>query len=329
MHPNLLAIFTEAGEGIGFGHLMRCRALADAFREIGWEIKIYLYWIGEDLPSDADLTPYNWHQEPIPHASNTAGLALVDSYLASAEVYAAISKTYTFVCAIDDYNRLVYPVSLLLNPGITNGLIDYSKQQAPVLEGKSFILLRKEVRLAKLNNQSVHPELRVITITVGGSDVHQLLPRLGKVVLQICPQAFVRVILPDVTQARALKSLLPGLEVLGRQTAAQMIEGFQGSDLVISACGQTLHELSCLGTPFIGILTGEDQLYNQAYYLQNQALKEALRYNDPDLELKLETQLRLFEAQEIRRRMSENLPQLVSVNGASNARDALIKASQN
>lgn len=328
MQGKTLAIFTEAGDGIGFGHLMRCRAIADAFQDLHWKVIIHLFWKGNNCPSDGDLNVYDWHAKPLIDEGSTAQIALIDSYLAGAEVYKSIAQKCSFVCAIDDYNRLVYPVSLVLNPGITAGRIDYSNQVADVLEGKSFILLRAEVRNAKKDLQAVKEDLKAITITVGGSDVHQLLPRLGNLVQEVLSSAQIRIILPDVQQAEALRRELPRVNVLGRQTASEMVDLFQSSDLVISACGQTLHELACLGTPFIGILTGDDQRYNQAYYIENGILRGALRFDDTDLEEKIRIQLEELRFPKLRQELAFHLPELVAQNGAANVRDLMINRAE-
>jgi UDP-2,4-diacetamido-2,4,6-trideoxy-beta-L-altropyranose hydrolase len=324
-----LAIFTEAGDGIGFGHLMRCRAIADAFREVNWEVTIHLYWKGAHCPSDNDLSVYDWHAQPLIDGESTAQIALIDSYLADAVSYKSIAQKCSFVCAIDDYNRLVYPVSLVLNPGITAGRIDYSNQVVDVFEGKSFILLRAEIRNANKDLQAIREDLKVITITVGGSDVHELLPRLGSWVRETLPDAQIRIILPDVQRAEALRNALPTVDVHGRQTASEMVVLFQSSDLVISACGQTLHELACLGTPFIGILTGDDQRYNQAYYIENGVLGALLRFDDVDLEEKIRVQLEELLFPKLRKELASRLPELVAQNGAANARDLMINRAAN
>lgn len=328
MDNKTLVIFTEAGDGIGFGHLMRCRAIADAFRELNWTVSIHLYWKGAACPTEDDLRVYNWHAQPLSEDGVNAQIALIDSYLAEASVYRSIAQKYIFTCAIDDYNRLVYPVSLVLNPGITAGKIDYTNQVTEVLEGKSFILLRAEVRQANKSFQAIREDLKVVTVTVGGSDVHRLLPRLGNLVLEILPEAKIRIVLPDMEQAEILRNDLPSVEVLGRQTASEMVALFQTSDLVISACGQTLHELACLGTPFIGILTGEDQLYNQAYYIENGVLGALLRFDDEDLEEKIRVQLEKYRFPQLRKEMAAQLPELVANNGAANARDVMINRSK-
>lgn len=329
MDNKSFVVYTEAGDGIGFGHLMRCRAIADAFRELNWTVRIHLYWKGADCPTEDDLRVYDWHTKPLSEDGTNAQIALIDSYLADASVYQSISQKYIFTCAIDDYNRLVYPVSLVLNPGITAGKIDYSNQVAEVLEGKSFILLRAEVRHATKSFQAIREDLKLVTVTVGGSDVHRLLPRLGNWVLEILPEAKIRIVLPDTEQAAKLRNDLPSVEVLGRQTGSEMVALFQASDLVISACGQTLHELACLGTPFIGILTGEDQRYNQAYYFENGVLDALLRFDDEDLEEKTRVQLEKCRFPQHRKEMAGQLPELVANNGASNARDAMINRTQN
>ena len=54
-------------------------------------------------------------------------------------------------------------------------------------------------------------------------------------------------------------------------------------DIAISACGQTLHELAFLGVPTIGILVGDDQQQNMAFYADSGFLQGRLRWDTPDL----------------------------------------------
>jgi spore coat polysaccharide biosynthesis predicted glycosyltransferase SpsG len=107
-----------------------------------------------------------------------------------------------------------------------------------------------------------------------------------------------------------------------------MVALFQSSDLVISACGQTLHELACLGTPFIGILTGDDQRYNQAYYIENGVLGGLIRFDDADFEEKIRIQLEELRFPELRKELTSRLPELVALNGAANARDLMINRAE-
>ena len=319
-----LVIFTEAGEGIGYGHLMRCRAIADSFRDFNWEVTIHLHLKNVPPPNDFDVLVYNWYEAPQLELKGSFQIAIIDSYLAPSESYKKVSSMVNYTCAIDDYNRFCYPASLVLNPGITSGLINYSNQIAPVVYGKEYVLLRKEILLANKSNQVFNTEIKIITITVGGSDIHNILPLLGKIVFEEMPEVKLRIILPDVKEAKELKTNLPNAEILGRQSANEIIKLFQSSDLVISACGQTLHELAFLGTPFLGILTGEDQRFNQAYYLKAGILQEEIKYSDATIIDKIRNQLQILRNPEKRKFQMQKLPELINENGALNVCNKLI-----
>jgi spore coat polysaccharide biosynthesis predicted glycosyltransferase SpsG len=59
------------------------------------------------------------------------------------------------------------------------------------------------------------------------------------------------------------------------------------ADLVISACGQTLHELAYLGIPCIGITSGDDQVLNMKNYVKSGYLLQEIYWNDVDIEEKI------------------------------------------
>jgi len=324
MADKKLVIFTEAGDGIGYGHLMRCLAIAESFRNQNWEVSFHLFLVGEMIPIDFNVLIYNWHENVNVSDKSEFQIALIDSYLASKNIYKSITSIIPFTCAVDDYNRLPYPVSLVLNPGLTAEKIDYSCQEAPIIEGKNYVVLRKEICLADHSKQAVHEDIQTITITVGGSDVHRILPLLGKIVSEELPMASIRIILPDTEQAEELRTNLPNVKVYGRQSADEIIYLFQSSDLVISACGQTLHELAFLGTPFIGILTGDDQRNNQLYYHEARVLLEEIQYSDLTFADKIRKQIQALRNPETRRMLMIKLQELITGKGASNVRDALI-----
>jgi len=55
-------IFTEGGSSIGFGHITRCQALLEAFKELNVPGEIFVN--GDEnsisLPSDNNVRRYNW-----------------------------------------------------------------------------------------------------------------------------------------------------------------------------------------------------------------------------------------------------------------------------
>ena len=63
-----------------------------------------------------------------------------------------------------------------------------------------------------------------------------------------------------------------------------MADEIINSDVIISACGQTLHEIASINRPVIGISIDKDQVLNQKYYFDIDFLKEKISWDDDELE---------------------------------------------
>lgn len=323
---NELVIYTEAGQGIGYGHFMRCKSIADAFSRNGFKTNIILYLKGEEGILDKEIQLGNWHQDSTLRNGNNKTLAIIDSYLAGAETYAEIASTYQHVCAIDDFNRIVYPVPLVLNPGVTLEQLDYSNQTGTLLMGKDYIVIRKEFKLANRELQSIHTKIEHVVITIGGSDVHNISAILCEIIKSKLPRSSITLISPDHHSGDNLNHLFPDIQILGQQTADEMIKLYQASDLVICGCGQTLHELAYLGTPAIGIFMSPDQKLNQNFYLNQGFQHELIAHNDLNLKEKIEEQIQLLIGKQARLNIHQKSLGIVPKDGAEIACKSILSS---
>ncbi|MCB0820271.1 MAG: hypothetical protein KDC13_06580, partial [Bacteroidetes bacterium] len=269
---NKILIFTEAGKGIGFGHLTRCRSIGNAFVLAGFKCE-YIIETKEFEPDNKQGEySFSWHNELYLDKNPENCITLIDSYLADKTCIKKIADFYPYTAVIDDYNRIEYPVNLIINPGEDLNQIDYSNQKAEILKGVDYILLRPEVAAKAHEYHFFNDSINKILITVGGSDIHDILFPVGELVSKLLPESQVQILCPEAAKAELLSGNLLNCQILPRQNAEEMVSLFLQADLVISACGQTLHELAALGTPFIAFLTGDDQRYNQEFYFQNKIL---------------------------------------------------------
>jgi spore coat polysaccharide biosynthesis predicted glycosyltransferase SpsG len=308
-----IVILTEAGEKIGFGHYTRCSALFQSLKENGNEVRMLVY-LNDYVLNDTNITTIDWIQGIDEIKSQSASdIVIVDSYLASQEIYKKLKQKFHQVIAIDDYNRITYSADVVINPNVFFAETNYSNQSAECLGGKDYVILRPEFRNAQVTN-SIRKSIGNILITIGGSDYRNLLPRL----IEICMgkgTAQIHVIAPE------------GLEQIGdneqltifpSQNAEGIVSRMQNADLVISACGQTLHELVSLGKPTIGICLDIDQVPNQLYYLKAGFLKHDIVWNDTDFEQKLLIAINDFMDADFRLSICELTHSLIDKNGIKN-----------
>lgn len=278
-----LLILTEAGDGIGFGHLTRCQAIASAAVSYDAQVFFWLYYKGENAPeiklnNGSSTRCFNWleEKEELKNLSKDT-IVLIDSYLATRGHIEFIKSYFHTVFAIDDYSRIIYSVDCVINPNVFFEVAKYEKERA--VGGKNYVILRKGFREA----QSIAPRkvVRHILLTLGGSDFRNLLAPLTNLLANTGYE--ITVIDPSQNLPKEYQVRYKNLKHLGRLSAEGMLAGYLKADIVISACGQTLHELAALGKACIGIGLDIDQVPNQNYYLTAGFLGEALHWDSPNL----------------------------------------------
>jgi spore coat polysaccharide biosynthesis predicted glycosyltransferase SpsG len=305
-----IIILTEAGKTIGFGHYTRCSSLYQALTKAGNQVRFVVYE-NEYAINDPNLQSLNWLKSiKALYSVSTNEIAIVDSYLADENTYIQLAERFNKVVAIDDYNRISYPVDVVINPNVFFEDIDYSNQNAKCLGGKDYVILRPEFTQVEPYISDID-NIQHILITIGGSDFRNLLPKL----ISICEQQKC----PNITviDPENKVSNLKHIKVLPAQSAKQMLHEMQGADLVISACGQTLHELVALQKPTIGICLDIDQVPNQNFYVKNGFLLTKIEWNDENIEYKIAEQLTYYSISANRKSVSEVCNSLISMTGAA------------
>ncbi|MCG3770529.1 MAG: hypothetical protein JW384_01679 [Nitrosomonadaceae bacterium] len=288
-----VVILTEAGGNVGYGHLMRCRAIADV---AGGDLLVQGYGA---YPGGDNIQEQAWMErtEELTRELPSSCSVLVDSYLATREVYAALSCHFNLVAAIDDYDRLNYPVNLVINPGLK--LPPYRDQVSTVVGGSEFIILRDAIRHQA--PKSNYTRMKCVLVTFGGSDDRNMLGRLVPL-LRDWGLAVIAVVGDDAMRNRLAEAHPdPSVTWLGRVDASDIARLMVRSDLALSAGGQTLHELAFLGVPTVGVLTGRDQQLNIEGYVAAGFLPARLDAESLDLEAQIVELIEAYRDPALRR----------------------------
>lgn len=277
-----LLILTEAGDKIGFGHYTRCSAIKDCIQDKGVEALMVLFTQGNIKYEDALSLDWMNDFNSLEKLSHEYSTVLIDSYLSSGGVIERIKQLFERVIVIDDYNRIPYKADLIVNPNVFFEEIDYGNQQAPVYGGENFVILRKSFREHEATTE--RPQfINNVLITFGGSDFRNLnLPLLKFLVANFPHINFSAVVIED-TAREQIKQELPNVQLMGKLTEEQIYEQFLKADLVVSACGQTLHELASMNKRVIGICLDHDQEPNQNFYYKRGFLSQIIKWDDKDI----------------------------------------------
>jgi UDP-2,4-diacetamido-2,4,6-trideoxy-beta-L-altropyranose hydrolase len=261
-------ILTEGGLHIGFGHVTRCLAIYDAFREK--KIDPLLAVNGDEtvahLMNGSIRKMYaNWVCEPealLDHMRN-ADIAVVDSYLADEEFYRKISETVRTPVYFDDTMRIDYPRGIVINGNICAEELNYpQRKDITYLLGSQYVPLRKEFR--DVPEKKIRRSIKTVMIASGGNDIRNLTPWILKTLNKKFPEYIKKVVIGDGFKNKAC---IDGFvdkktELVMCPDAKKMKEVMLESDIAISTGGQTLYELARVGVPTIAIAIADNQIFN-------------------------------------------------------------------
>jgi UDP-2,4-diacetamido-2,4,6-trideoxy-beta-L-altropyranose hydrolase len=285
MSLGLLSIRADASLEIGAGHVLRCMALAEAWRSAGGKA-IFLMacttpFVNERVRGDGfevltiEATPGSTRD-----ANRTREYAvesqvqwlIVDGYHFGKSYCSSILPTNT--------NSNLYPAWRVMRiedaPGCDSDVVDVILNQnvhenlaygelaqgAQLLLGPRFALLRGEFAEECGRARRISPIASRVLITTGGGDPKNILPNMIAAIQGSRQRLEVKVVVGD-------KSIcaLENLQELVRRGLIELVVGAENmaqivgwADVAISAAGSTCWEFCAVGLPAIIIDTAENQL---------------------------------------------------------------------
>jgi UDP-2,4-diacetamido-2,4,6-trideoxy-beta-L-altropyranose hydrolase len=274
---NQFCFRADASHAIGFGHVMRCLALADMLAQRGLSSLFIAAPEGSalaqevvrrrhtmqvlpkqprDSAEDAQLT-----QAVLRHRPNWL---IVDHYGLDQRWEQSMRVLGAPILAIDDLERR-HDCDLLLDQNLLDGSNPYRHLLPPQcrpLLGPQYALLRPEFALLR---QGMRPraQLRHILLSFGGSDPEN---ETGKALHGVLASSFSGTIEVVIGQAYAHQStLLPLVAQGGARLSLQvqitnMAERMLAADLAIGAGGTASWERCCLGLPSVITILADNQI---------------------------------------------------------------------
>lgn len=272
-------IRADGNTAIGMGHVMRCLSIADAMVEAG--IRPVFMTADRECVSMIENrgfevyvlgTDYRDMESELPiieqyiHAGNRQDggqpVILVDSYQVTDAYYIGLRQMAKVAC-LEDMGRS-YPVDLLINYNIYGPSLDYdNKRTYATLLGAEYQPLRKEFQ--QDIDYIVKDKITDVMITTGGSDPFFAAKAFTDAFLEEkkLQQEKIRYHIisgPFNTHAEELHQFYdmnPYVEIHEHVTC--MKEIMKECDVVLSATGSTIYEVSALGIPLIAFYFAENQ----------------------------------------------------------------------
>ena len=279
-----LTIRADATTQIGTGHVMRCLALAQAWKEKGGEV-VFL----SDCESEAlqnriidegfDLLPIEKpHPDPNDLTSTLKFLSakgneisaaspwfVLDGYHFTPDYQKAIRDAGIRLLVIDDMNHLPnYHADIILNQNINAERLHYAcEPDTRLLLGTKYALLRKEFWPWARFKRAIPEVARKILVTMGGSDPDNVtLEVIEAIKLLNMPEMEVQVVIgPSNPYAEELKNavLYATCSMLLVQNVTNMTELMAWADVAVTAGGSTCWELAFMGLPSTVLVLAENQ----------------------------------------------------------------------
>ena len=334
---NTLLIRADATTEIGTGHVMRCLALAQGWREQGGRAVFLSHCDSDSLrlriaregidciplenrySNGGDLEEFEQNER---HTLRSRQWVAIDGYHFNAGYQERIKEAgYKLLC-IDDYGHAdKYYADIILNQNISADAQWYRKRESytRILLGPRYALLRREFRSQRPQGREFPEMARKVLVTMGGSDPDNVTLKVVQALQQIdIPGLEIRIIAGSSNRHiealnEALQSSAGNFHLL--TDVSDMPQQMTWADLAISAGGSTCWELAYMGVPFCCVVLADNQL-QLAKTLHERGIAINLGwYHEMDEPTFVEPILHLSANRRQRRAMSRQGKQLIDGNG--------------
>ncbi len=344
-----LFVRVDAGSSVGMGHFMRCVALAQAWMTQAGEVFFIGNCQASALRQRLGDEGFGWQeltdQYPGPadcaetidficqhRRQGRADWLVLDGYHFDVAYQQQLRASGVRLLIIDDNHHLpFYHADAILNPNLYGPDIAYQcPAETLLLLGGRYTLLRTEFQRWQEWQRTIPDRATRIFVVMGGGDQENVtlktleaLFSLGLEGLEI--RAVVGHTNPNcaflqkaAAGAPCAVELLPALEDMPAMMA--------WADMAVTAAGQTCLELACMGVPGIMVVTADNQETAAALFRDKGIFETMGRWNGFTVRAFGDRILRLINAKDRRRRMSENGRRTVSSSGSANSVAAMLAA---
>lgn len=316
-------IFTEGGRKTGFGHIMRCISLYDEVERRGIEVELIIHSddkLGEMIGNRRHQL-MNWYSiECLTQLIQSFSYCIVDSYIASENLYQVIQKFSKTALFLDDTQRITYPEGIVVHPSLL-------ANDAPInsLAGPEYIILRDTFR--KNEPKLIRPTVTNVLITLGGTSQPSLIQALVHSICSTFQEMTFHIVNGHLTDfSLKQESDLPANIVLHSYVSSdEMKQLMTDSDLVITAAGQTIYELLALGIPFIPIQIVNNQKRNMQALIQKELINTTLIWESSTFAERITQEFLRMLTSDAREQQIEKQNGIVDGKGPKRIIDALFQ----
>jgi UDP-2,4-diacetamido-2,4,6-trideoxy-beta-L-altropyranose hydrolase len=275
-----LIIRADASSAIGLGHVMRCLALAQAWRDVGGTAVFAMRrgsatMIERLAVEQMEVTPISADAGTMDDALETAEEAarisaswiVVDGYLFGAEYQERLKESGARLCCIDDLGgHDHYWADVVLNQNLhaTEALYQNREPYTRLLLGSRYALLRREFVEWRVWDREIPPIARRLLVTLGGGDLENVTLKALEALdlLGLCNLETMVVVgnANPHSPALAVAASKCRHPITMHSDVTNMAEAMAWADLALSGAGSTCWELAFMGLPSVMIPVAANQV---------------------------------------------------------------------
>lgn len=272
----------DSGAGSGLGHVQRCLALAAALAERSVECSFAVPEL-ESVRERIERAGFAAVELETGLPAEPGELLVVDSYHVDAVYLRDLRDARLAVVLIDDHAAFPVSCALCVNTGANAESLPYRSESpdSRFLLGPRYALLPPELWDAAPRP----PAKRVanVLLTLGGSDPHDLAPRLLAALDALDDDFSLTVAVGPYFSSRKQLTGRHERDVTLLDAPASLVEPMRAADLAVSAAGQTLYALARLGVPTVALELADNQRGGLAALEHAGAVRVAGRAGEPGL----------------------------------------------
>jgi len=275
-----LIIRVDASIQIGIGHLMRCLALGQAWKEAGGQVIFITACQEEGLLQPLREEEFDIHLLAMPHPDasdwdHTKGIlaahpdawVVLDGYHFNEVYQQQVKETEHRLLVLDDIAHLKhYYADILLNQNLGAEQLHYScEPYTHLLLGTRYALLRREFLAWKDWKREIPEVARRVLVTLGGGDAENHTLKVIQALQKIDISGLEATVVvgasnphADELELAAGQSRIPIRLV---HNVGDMAELMAWADVAVATSGCTVWELMFMGVPALLITVADNQRY--------------------------------------------------------------------
>ena len=332
-----IAIRADGNANIGLGHIQRCLTLSSQLKKKGAKV---IFVVKEDKIVKEKVKQEGFEVIELEHnlnldkdlryivktiKENKIDILITDSYEFDEKYLIEVKKNVALLVSIDDLAEIAFPSDILINQNIYAKELSYRSLTAKTefLLGPEYALLKEEFiqsnsRTFQCAKRRMNEKVKNILITLGGSDIFNLTPKILHILCKIKEDFKITVVVgPFFNNISRIKEISSKTDkgVKFIYNSPQMAKLMFEAGLVITGGGSTLHELAATGTPACAFCLADNQERNIKGMERYGAIINLGWWNEFKEERVCNEVMRLLKTPYLREEMSKKGQELVDGRG--------------